>query len=61
VGGLVAVVVIKVLYPRVTPAEAADIIVPHHQLDGTRAGTESDGVQPSTVPPQGSAAPRAQS
>ncbi len=29
VGGLVAVGVIKVLYPRVTPAEAADIVVPH--------------------------------
>ena len=29
VGGLVAVGVIKVLYPRVTPAEAADVVVPH--------------------------------
>ena len=28
-GGLLAVVLIKALYPDVTPAEAADIIVPH--------------------------------
>ena len=29
-GGIVAVGVIKALYPDVTPAEAADVIVPHH-------------------------------
>jgi len=29
VGGLVAVVALLALYPRVTPAEAADVIVPH--------------------------------
>ena len=29
VGGVLAVGVIKALYPDVTPAEAADIIVPH--------------------------------
>ena len=34
VGGALAFVVIKVLYPGVTPAEAADVIVPHHLLDG---------------------------
>jgi arsenate reductase len=30
VGGVLAVVVIKSLYPGVTPAEASDIIFPHH-------------------------------
>ncbi len=30
IGGALAIVVIKVLYPRLTPAEAADIIFPHH-------------------------------
>jgi glycerol uptake facilitator-like aquaporin len=30
VGGLMAFVVIKVLYPGVTPAEASDVVVPHH-------------------------------
>jgi glycerol uptake facilitator-like aquaporin len=29
-GGIVAIGVIKALYPDVTPAEAADVIVPHH-------------------------------
>ena len=31
IGGVLAVLVIRVLYPRLTPAEAADIIVPHLQ------------------------------
>jgi arsenate reductase len=31
VGGAMAVVVIKTLYPGVTPAEASDIIFPHHE------------------------------
>jgi len=31
IGGASAVLVIKALYPGVTPAEAADIVVPHHQ------------------------------
>jgi arsenate reductase len=30
VGGALAVVVIRALYPRLTPEEASDIIVPHH-------------------------------
>jgi len=33
-GGVVAVGVIKVLYPAITPADAADIIVPHHGEPG---------------------------
>ena len=36
VGGALAIVLIKVLYPGVTPAEAADIIFPHH--DGSTPG-----------------------
>jgi glycerol uptake facilitator-like aquaporin len=31
IGGLLALVVIKALYPTITPAQAADIIVPHPQ------------------------------
>ncbi|HEX3460362.1 MAG TPA: hypothetical protein VHT49_05625, partial [Acidimicrobiales bacterium] len=31
VGGTVAVAAIKVLYPRVTPAEAGNVLVPHDQ------------------------------
>jgi glycerol uptake facilitator-like aquaporin len=31
IGGALAIGVIRVLYPGVTPAEAADIIVPHHR------------------------------
>jgi hypothetical protein len=30
-GAALAIAVIKTLYPGVTPAEAADIILPHHQ------------------------------
>ena len=38
IGGAVAVVVIRALYPGVTGAEAADIIVPHHR---DRQGVET--------------------
>jgi glycerol uptake facilitator-like aquaporin len=53
VGGAVAVVVIRALYPRITPAQAADIIVPHHQ---SQAGTATaraahDGALPVARPP----------
>jgi len=54
VGGLVAVAVIKTLYPGVTAAEAADIVVPHprdtdlHHMNGPQHGpvpdTAVDGV-----------------
>jgi len=55
VGGVAAFFVIKALYPGVTPAEASDIIFPHHQrvesepqvtMDTTHApleGTSADG------------------
>ncbi len=39
VGGTLAFVVIKTLYPGVTPAEAADIILPHHADRAGSAGT----------------------
>jgi glycerol uptake facilitator-like aquaporin len=35
VGGVIAVVVIWALYPRLTPEEASDIIVPHHASQAT--------------------------
>ena len=34
VGGVLAVLVIKALYPDVTPAEASDIVFPHHGTQG---------------------------
>ena len=39
VGGVLAVGVIKALYPAITPADAADIIVPHRG-DAARAPPE---------------------
>jgi len=40
-GGLLAFVVIKVLYPGITPAEASDIIFPHHTPDATDADLQA--------------------
>jgi len=54
-GGALAIAVIKALYPHVTPAEAAGIIVPHHS-DTTRAA--HDGVPPSADRPPGPARSR---
>jgi glycerol uptake facilitator-like aquaporin len=42
IGGALAIGVIKALYPHVTPAEAAEVIVPHHP-DG--AQSSADGRQ----------------
>jgi glycerol uptake facilitator-like aquaporin len=39
VGALVAVGVIKVLYPHVTPAEAGNVVVPHDRDSGSPAAT----------------------
>jgi glycerol uptake facilitator-like aquaporin len=41
IGGVLAVIVIRALYPRLTPAEAADIIVPH--LRDSLASSGGDG------------------
>ena len=38
VGGALALVLIKVLYPDITEAEAADIIVPHHEAAAPTLG-----------------------
>jgi len=53
IGGILAVLLIKVLYPAITPADAADIIVPHPGDDAGRASTraEYDGVAPSAERP----------
>jgi glycerol uptake facilitator-like aquaporin len=50
IGGALAVVVIKALYPSLTPAEAAGIIVPHQ--DGAAAArAASDGASPTPQQP----------
>ena len=56
VGGILAIVVIKALYPDVTPAEASDIVFPHHGLDPhddgsfpMANGTEHDGSLPLAI------------
>jgi arsenate reductase len=43
VGGVLAVVVIKVLYPRLTPAEAAEVVVPHPTASGPQQGRPEPG------------------
>jgi glycerol uptake facilitator-like aquaporin len=45
IGGVVAVVAIKVLYPDLTRDEAADIMVPHHGPD-----VDASAVAPTTAP-----------
>ena len=42
VGGVLAVLVIKALYPDVTPAEASDIVFPHHGTQGGPADVPVD-------------------
>jgi glycerol uptake facilitator-like aquaporin len=56
-GGALAVVVIKALYPAITPTEAADIIVPHDQTQARQsaAHAELDGASPSANRPPGPA------
>ena len=50
IGGALAVAVIRALYPRLTPAEAADIIVPHHR-DWPGAVPQAGPAQPSPEHP----------
>jgi glycerol uptake facilitator-like aquaporin len=53
-GGILASGVIKTLYPAITPAEAADIIVPHHGDAGrVPARAAHDGASPSADRPPG--------
>ena len=49
IGGVVAIVAIKVLYPDLTGDEAADIMVPHHGPGITSAVTPSGTSVPSPV------------
>jgi len=58
VGGALAVGVIKVLYPDVTPAVAADFIVPHNQAGSAAARAAPDGTSPFADRPSGRAQPR---
>ena len=53
IGGLLALVVVKALYPRITPAQAADIIVPHQQDQAEPATTRAahDGSSAAGRPP----------
>jgi glycerol uptake facilitator-like aquaporin len=48
IGGALAWAIVKVLYPGVTSAEAAEVVVPHHLLDGGAAPPLSH--QPSSSP-----------
>jgi len=52
-GGALAIVVIKMLYPGITPAQAADIIVPHEQDQAETATLRAahDGAAPAAQPP----------
>jgi glycerol uptake facilitator-like aquaporin len=52
-GGVLALVVIKALYPHITPAQAAGIIVPHQQdqAGSATARAASDGAAPAARPP----------
>jgi arsenate reductase len=43
IGGLAALALLRILYPDVTPQEAADVMLPH-------AGTDSDGQRPLRLP-----------
>jgi glycerol uptake facilitator-like aquaporin len=53
-GGILAAGVIKALYPAMTPADAADIIFPHHGDAGQApARAPHDGAAPSTDRPPG--------
>jgi len=44
IGGIVAVIVVKILYPDLTENEAADIIVPHHLAAEPQNSRDSTGV-----------------
>jgi glycerol uptake facilitator-like aquaporin len=51
IGGALAVLVIKALYPDVTPAEAADIVIPHHSRPEPPVRAASDGASAPARPP----------
>jgi glycerol uptake facilitator-like aquaporin len=43
VGGIVAFAIIRLLYPNVTPAEAAEVVVPHLDVRHSSGGAAPDG------------------
>jgi glycerol uptake facilitator-like aquaporin len=51
IGGALAFVLVKTLYPEVTPADAAEVVVPHHRRGtsadspATRAGHPAGGIR----------------
>jgi glycerol uptake facilitator-like aquaporin len=50
IGGALAVLVIRALYPRLTPAQAADIVVPHQDQAGAQATRAAHaGVDPAAA------------
>ena len=52
IGGALAIAVIKALYPAITPADAADIIVPHQDRAGpATAPAAHDGASPAADRP----------
>ena len=59
IGGALAVAVIRALYPHLTPAEAADIIVPHHPswAEPAPGGAAGDGTSPAADQPAGPGQP----
>ena len=52
IGGALAVLVIRALYPRLTPADAAEIVVPHHGDPAGRAGLAASDGGSASHPPQ---------
>jgi arsenate reductase len=42
-GGIAGVAIIKILYPELTPAQAAGAVVPHESADGEPAGLARAG------------------
>jgi hypothetical protein len=43
VGGVVAIGALRVLYPDITPEEAAEIMIPHEQQTEVRGGSSTRG------------------
>jgi arsenate reductase len=59
IGGLLALLVTKALYPAMTPAQAAEVIVPHQQSQAGPAATRAahDGASTAVRPPGQSESP----
>src|SRR5262249_60809471 len=51
IGGALAVLVIRALYPRLTPADAAEVVVRHHQDPAKPAGRAARDRAPAPRPP----------